>query len=36
MLALLRERAADVDPSPEISRYLRDGTLERHLGFAAP
>jgi hypothetical protein len=33
LLALLRERAPDVDPQPEISRYLADGTLERHLGF---
>jgi hypothetical protein len=34
MLALLRERAPRVDPQPELSRYLADGTLERHLGFA--
>jgi len=33
-LALLRERAPHVDPQPELSRYLADGTLERHLGFA--
>ena len=34
VLALLRERAPDVDPQPEIGRYLADGTLERHLGLA--
>ncbi len=34
VLALLRERAPDVDPQPEIGRYLLDGTFERHLGFA--
>jgi hypothetical protein len=33
-LGLLRERAPDVDPQPELPRYLADGTLERHLGFA--
>jgi hypothetical protein len=33
LLVLLRERAPDVDPQPEIARYLADGTLERHLGF---
>jgi Nucleotidyltransferase domain len=33
-LALLRVRAPHVDPQPELSRYLADGTLERHLGFA--
>ncbi len=32
-LALLRERAPDVDPQPELPRYLADGTLERHLGL---
>ena len=34
VLGLLRERAPDVDPQPELGRYLIDGTLERHLGFA--
>lgn len=34
VLALLRERAPDVDPQPEVGRYLIDGTLERHLGLA--
>jgi hypothetical protein len=33
LLAFLRERAPDVDPQPDIARYLADGTLERHLGF---
>ncbi len=33
LLALLRERAPDVDDQPELSRYLADGTLERHLGL---
>jgi phosphoribosyl-AMP cyclohydrolase len=33
LLAFLRERKPDVDPQPDISRYLADGTLERHLGF---
>lgn len=33
LLAYLRERAPDVDPQPEIARYLADGTLERRLGF---
>lgn len=33
LLAFLRERAPDVDDQPEISRYLADGTLERHLGL---
>lgn len=33
LLALLRERAPDVDDQPEIARYLADGTLERHLGL---
>jgi len=32
-LALLRERAPDVDPQPDLARYLVDGTLERHLGL---
>ena len=34
-LGLLRERAPYVDHQPEISRYLADGTLERHLGLIA-
>ena len=34
VLALLRARAPDVDPQPELARYLADGTLERHLGLA--
>jgi len=33
LLAFLRERAPDVDPQPDIARYLADGTLERHVGF---
>jgi hypothetical protein len=33
LLAFLRERKPDVDPQPDISQYLADGTLERHLGF---
>jgi hypothetical protein len=33
LLAFLRERAPDVDPQPDIARYLADGTLERHLGI---
>jgi hypothetical protein len=34
-LALLRERGSTAGSwQPEISRYLLDGTLERHLGFA--
>ena len=32
MLAFLRERKPDVDPQPELIRYLADGTLERQLG----
>jgi hypothetical protein len=33
-LALLRERGSHVgDDTPELTRYLHDGTLERHLGF---
>lgn len=31
LLPFLREHAPDVDPQPEIGRYLRDGTLERLL-----
>lgn len=33
LLAFLRSHHADVDPQPDIARYLADGTLERHLGF---
>ncbi|MBM2822670.1 MAG: hypothetical protein HW413_1416, partial [Thermoleophilia bacterium] len=33
LLAFLREHKPDVDPQPDIARYLADGTLERHLGF---
>jgi phosphoribosyl-AMP cyclohydrolase len=33
LLAVLRERAPEVDPQPDIARYLADGTLERQLGF---
>jgi hypothetical protein len=34
LLALLRERRSTVgDAQPELTRYLHDGTLERHLGF---
>ncbi len=31
--AYLRERSSDVDGQPELTRYLADGTLERHLGL---
>lgn len=31
LFAFLRQRAPDVDPQPEIARFLADGTLERHL-----
>ena len=34
LLAFLRERKPDIDPQPDIARYLADGTLERHLGLA--
>jgi phosphoribosyl-AMP cyclohydrolase len=34
LLAFLRERGPEVDDQPDIVRYLADGTLERHLGFA--
>jgi hypothetical protein len=34
LLAFLRERGPGVDDQPDIARYLVDGTLERHLGFA--
>jgi phosphoribosyl-AMP cyclohydrolase len=34
-LALLRERGSTVGGGqPDLTRYLHDGTLERHLGFA--
>ena len=32
LLAFQREHAPDVDQQPEITRFLADGTLERHLG----
>jgi len=31
LLAFLRERRPDVDPQPDLARYLADGTLERLL-----
>ncbi|HLJ65992.1 MAG TPA: nucleotidyltransferase domain-containing protein [Chloroflexota bacterium] len=31
MLAFLREHCPDISPQPWLSRYLRDGTLARHL-----
>jgi phosphoribosyl-AMP cyclohydrolase len=31
ILAFLREHKPDVDPQPDLARYLADGTLERHL-----
>ncbi len=31
MLAFLRRHDVTVDPQPDLSRYLADGTLERHL-----
>lgn len=34
LLSYLREHRPDVDPQPDIARYLTDGTLERHLGFS--
>ena len=35
VLRLLRESGSRVgDGQPELTRYLHDGTLERHLGFA--
>jgi hypothetical protein len=33
LLAFLRERDPDVDPQPDLARYLADATLERRLGF---
>jgi predicted nucleotidyltransferase len=33
LLVFLRERNPNIDPQPDIARYLADGTLERHLGF---
>ena len=33
LLAFLRQREADIDPQPDIGRYLADGTLEQHLGL---
>ncbi|HEY6960655.1 MAG TPA: nucleotidyltransferase domain-containing protein [Gaiellaceae bacterium] len=35
LIAFLRDRAPDVDPTPDLERYLRDGTLARHLGLDA-
>jgi phosphoribosyl-AMP cyclohydrolase len=32
LLAFLRKRLPDVDDQPWLTRYLSDGTLERHLG----
>ena len=34
LLTFLRERAPGVDDQPDIARYLVEGTLDRHLGFA--
>ena len=31
LLAFLRERKPDIDPQPDLARYLADGTLERLL-----
>jgi hypothetical protein len=31
MFSFLRERLPDVDDQPWLTRYLSDGTLERHL-----
>jgi phosphoribosyl-AMP cyclohydrolase len=31
LLAFIREHTREVDPQPELPRYLRDGTLESHL-----
>lgn len=33
LVTFLREYAPDVDPQPELARYLADRTLERHLGL---
>jgi hypothetical protein len=33
LLTFLRVHGPDVDPQPDIARYLADSTLERHLGF---
>jgi hypothetical protein len=33
LLAFIRERTPNVDDQPELTRYLADGTLERHLGL---
>jgi hypothetical protein len=32
LMSFLRERMPDIDPQPDLVRYLADGTLERHLG----
>jgi hypothetical protein len=34
LLGFLRERAPDVDPQPELARFLADGLLERQLAIA--
>lgn len=34
LLAFLRVNAPEVDDQPDVGSYLRDGTLERHLGFS--
>lgn len=31
LFGFLRQRAPDVDPQPDIARFLADGTLERHV-----
>ncbi len=31
LLAFLRKRKPDVDPQPDVARYVADGTFERHL-----
>ena len=31
LLVFLREHKPDVDPQPDVIRYLSDGTLERQL-----
>jgi hypothetical protein len=33
LLGFLREHRPDVDPQPDLPRYLADGTLERRLGL---
>ena len=36
LLAFLRTHAPDVDPQPDLARYLSDGTLERHTQLDTP